>query len=107
MSYDVSLTIDTGGTELAYVGGGWNYTSNCVPMWRTAGADLNGFHGKPAGDCLPVLEAAIKRMEDDPNTFRVMDPPNGWGSYDTLLPALRELAAQLRAHAKATVEVSH
>jgi len=106
VSYDIDLTVDTGGPEPACVGRGWNYTSNCARMWRLAGADLAEFHGKPAADCLPILVAAIRRMEDDPAPFRALDPANGWGSYDSLLPALRDLADQFRAHPKATVAVS-
>ncbi|MFG3709500.1 hypothetical protein [Micromonospora sp. NPDC047730] len=106
MSYDIWLNIDTGGPEPATVWDSFNYTSNCGPMWRAAGADLAAFDGEPAGECLPILTAAIKRMEDDPATYRAMDPPNGWGSYDSLLPALRRLADGFRSHPKATVRVS-
>ncbi len=106
MSYDIYLTIDTGGPEHALVTDGWNYTSNCAPMWRQAGADLATFHARKAGDCLPVLDAAIAAMRADPDTFRKMDPPNGWGSYDSLLPQLEALAEDLRRHPNATVAVS-
>lgn len=106
MSYDVDLVIRTGGEDLASVGWGWNYTSNCSPMWREAGANLADFHGKLASDCLPVLQSAIQTLRADPKRFTSMNPPNGWGSYETLLPALEELAAQFAGHPKATVQVS-
>ena len=105
MSYDISLTVDTGGTEPAAVWDGWNYTTNCARMWRKAGADLAEFDGGVAGECLPVLEAAITEMAANPAEYTAMNPPNGWGSYESLLPALRELAAGFRAHPKATVRV--
>lgn len=100
MSYDIRLTIDTGGSEPATVWDGWNYTSNIAPMWRHAGADLAEFHGKKAGECAPLLAAAIERMEADPETYLAMNPPNGWGSYEGLLRALRDLLAALRAHSE-------
>ena len=107
MSYDISLSIDTGGDEPACLPDlCWNYTGNCARMWRAAGADLAEFHHKLAGDCLLDLEAAIRALCADPARFKEMDPPNGWGSYDTLLPALVELADAFRRHPKATVEVS-
>ena len=108
MSYDISLVIDTGGLAPATIGGAdfWNYTSNCARMWRLAGADLAEFDGKTAGACLIVLEAAVMTMKRDPLPYLALNPDNGWGSYDTLLPALDELAAMFRAHPKATVVVS-
>jgi hypothetical protein len=107
LSYDVSLAIDTGGEDPAALDLWWNYTSNCAPMWHRAGADLATFHGKPASECLPILEAAVAAMCADPEVFKAMDPPNGWGSYETLLPRLVDLADAFRKHPKATVQVSH
>jgi hypothetical protein len=106
MSYDIWLLMDTGGPEPATVWDGWNYTSNCGPMWRQAGADLAEFEGKTAGECLPILRAAIEELQAHPIKYKAMDPPNGWGSYDTLVPALDELADGFSRHPKATVRVS-
>lgn len=106
MSYDIYLTIDTGGESPAYVGRDWNYTSNCGPMWRAAGAELAEFHGKPASECIPVLQAAITELEANPEKYRAMDSPNGWGVYDRLVPALTRLLENFQAHPRATVEVS-
>lgn len=105
MSYDIWLTIDTGGPEPATVGEDWNFTSNCGPMWRAAGADLAEFEGRKAAECIPILDAAIKDLQANPDKYRVMDPPNGWGSYDDLVPRLEVLAQQFRYHPKATVRV--
>jgi hypothetical protein len=107
LSYDISLTVDTGGEEPAVIGDlDWNYTSNCGPMWRAAGADLAEFDGKPAGDCFPILVDAIAEMRDNPGKYKEMAPPNGWGSYTSLLPALRELAEAFERHPRAIVRVS-
>jgi hypothetical protein len=105
MSYDVCLEIDTGGPEPVAVAD-WNYTSNCAPMWRKAGADLREFDGQQASDCLPVLNTAITRMAVDRATYEAMEPSNGWGTYNTVLPALRALSSELAAHPEATVRVS-
>jgi len=94
MSYDISLMMDTGGPELVMVES-WNYTSNCAPMWRLAGADLADFEGKTSAECLPSLKAAINVMAGDPARFKAMNPPNGWGDYDSLLKALTELAESM------------
>lgn len=106
MSYDIWLTIDTGGPSPAEVGRSWNFTSNCVPMWRAAGADLAEFAGKTAGQCIPTLADAIAQMTRDPATYKAMDAPNGWGTYDTLMPALGRLLDDFKSHPLATVHVS-
>ena len=106
MSYSISLDIDTGGPEPAVVGRDWNYTTNCAPMWREAGADLAEYDGKLAGACVPSLSNAIDVMRLESARFKAMNPENGWGSYDSLLPALDKLLSNFRAHPLATVRVS-
>lgn len=76
----------------------WNYTSNCAPMWRKAGADLAKFEGKPAGECAPILSSAIEAMEADPETYRAMNPSNGWGDYDSLVASLKRLLEGLQGN---------
>lgn len=105
MSYDVWLEIDTGGPEPVAITE-WNYTSNCAAMWRHAGADLAEFDGLEGGEAAFLLAPAIARMEIDPEAYQAMNPKNGWGSYRTLVPALKELLTQFRAHPRATVKVS-
>jgi hypothetical protein len=106
VSYDIQLVIDTGGPEPAPIGHGWNYTANCAPMWRAAGIDFAAISGSTVYMVTPDLECAIETLKAAPERFRTMDPPNGWGSYDTLLPALEELLAEWKRHPMATVEVS-
>lgn len=108
MSYDIGLKRKPcptcGDVEEPHLD--WNYTSNCARMWCSAGADLADFHDKPAGDCANILADAITTMERDPDRFRAMNALNGWGTFDNLLPALRELLAALRRYPTAIVKVS-
>jgi hypothetical protein len=106
VSYDVWLTIDTGGPVPAIVTESRNMTSNVAPMWRAAGAQLHDFHGEPANLCAPALRDAIARMLADPDTYRAMAPANGWGSYDGCIRYLQALADDFEAHPLATVAVS-
>lgn len=106
MSYDIWLTIDTGGPEPATVYDDWNYTSNCGPMWRLAGADLAEFDGKTAQECRGDLWNAIQDMKANPAKYEALNPENGWGSLDTLVPALERLSEAFARHPKATVRVS-
>lgn len=71
----------------------FNYTSNVAPMIYRAleGAGigleaeerwwqrLDGMSGPEGRD---FLDAVITQLEADPERFRAMNPPNGWGCYD-------------------------
>lgn len=73
-----------------------NYTHNVNPMIRRAAGAvgvstdwwhcLDGIHGAEGA---AWLSAVISELEAHPDRYRMMDPPNNWGSYDTLLPVLR------------------
>ena len=105
MSYDISLQADLGGPEPIMVSDGWNYTSNCSPMWRLAGADLAAYHGYAAAECIPSLRAAIADMEANPEKYEGLNPENGWGSRAALVPALKELLRQFESAPLAKVRV--
>lgn len=115
MSLDVYLEfeIDTGGPELrTFCVFEANYTHNCSRMAQEAGIyhhvwrpeQLEGV--KVAGDIIEPLRSGIKAMEDDPKRFIALNPPNGWGSYDTFLPWLREYLRACIENPKATIRVS-
>ena len=94
MSYDVDVVCPHCGRG---DGAGWNYTSNMGPAWREAGADLADFNGKLASGCAPILSRAIEVMAANREEYaRRFDASNGWGSMDTLIPALRELLATMQ-----------
>ena len=101
MSYDVWLEDDEGGGTV----GDWNYTSNCAPMWREAGCDLSKFSGLAAKTLAGELMKSVTVMVLYPKKYKAMNPDNGWGTYDTLLPALVELAMMCSQHPNMTVRV--
>lgn len=107
MSYDVWLEIDTGGGEGHQV---WdtNYTSNCSRMWYHASSDgegVAGFHDRNAGDCVALLDDMIGAMEDDPDTYRKMNPANGWGDFDSQLQWLKDMRDAFARHHRCTVKI--
>src|ERR1051326_392138 len=104
MSYSLWVEMDAGGSE-PMTAGSWNYTSNCALMWREAGADLAEFDGRKAKDCLTFVIDAVAELKANPKKYRAMDPPNGWGSYDSLLPAIVELGELFVQYPEATVRV--
>lgn len=75
-----------------------NYTFNVAPMFYDAIGEygIRGLNERTGEACLPVLEAAIRKMEENPGHYRVMNPPNGWGDYDGALNLLKELASWCR-----------
>lgn len=108
MSYDVYLEPFTSDDPTAP---GWlgNMTSNVAPMWQLAlnGVPLKAFHRAPCVEAAGPLAAAVRRMEADPDTYRALNPPNGWGNYDGALRYLRTLAEACAANPACRIEVSH
>jgi hypothetical protein len=99
VSWDADLSCAACGCD---GGNAWNYTSNTNPMVNAILADagydgpsawwthLNGMTGE---ESRPFLDLIIQGLEADPDRFRAMNPPNGWGSYDNLLATLHEMRA--------------
>lgn len=94
MSWDVWLTCDSCGHQVFET----NNTHNVNPMIRAA-AEAAEVDAEiwPYGWELPGPEGAywldrvITELEARPATYEAMNPPNGWGSYDDLLPTLRAM----------------
>ena len=105
MSYDISLSIDTGIGNMSQVED-WNYTSNVAPMWREAGVDLRELNGKAATLCAPLLSIAILEMERNPDKYQAMNPANGWGDSDGCLSLLTMIRDACLLHPMAVLEVS-
>lgn len=85
-----------------------NYTHNCNTMADAAGVyhavwrpEENGI--TKAAQMIPILEAGIANMEREPAKYRLLNPENGWGSYDTFLPWLRRYLEACREHPEADV----
>lgn len=110
MSLDIYLEmdLDTGGATPEVINlYSANYTHNACRMWERAGVydALYMSDGRLAGEVVATLWAGVARMTDDPAGFEALNPPNGWGSYATALPWLREVATAFRSHPKARIKV--
>lgn len=103
MGWDVWGDIDTGGDGLTRVTESFGYTHNCNPMLRAVGIDWREMHGKPLAEVWPVVAQGAIALRSDTAKFRAMNPPNGWGSYDTLLPVLDRIVDEFARHPKATL----
>jgi hypothetical protein len=47
--------------------------------------------GATGADGRELLGRIVSEFEANPDKYRAMDSPNGWGTYDHLLPVLREM----------------
>ena len=85
-----------------------NITYNVTAMWKRAGCygALYESGGKRARDILPTLESAYEHMRDNPRAYEVLNPLNGWGSYETALPWLWRLMVACREYPDAVIGVS-
>jgi hypothetical protein len=106
MSHDVYLEIDTGGSEPVTVFSS-NYTSNVSGMWAEAlGFPLADLHGRTASDAIPDLRRAASHMANNPETYKAMNPPNGWGNYEGARDYLAEILGACLDNPKTTIAVS-
>jgi hypothetical protein len=96
MGWTAGLHDDRGHLE-----GDWQYTYNTSRMVylaldrneytfdeRNWIMHLNEMTGAEGAEFLGLV---IKEMEGDPEAFRALDPPNGWGDYDGMLRVLKEM----------------
>lgn len=90
----------------------WGYTYNISGMIRDAariagvyseGHMLEGIEGR-AGNYVEKLDKIITALKSTPDKYRAMNPSNGWGSYEELIPHLEKLLGALREWPDATVK---
>lgn len=113
MSLDVYLKfeIDTGGKPFDAEVFSANYTHNCNTMAEAAG--IYKYVWRPdecpdvkcAGDLIVPLQRGINEMVSNPAKYIAMNPPNGWGSYETFLPWLQNYRQACVDYPKAQVGV--
>ena len=107
MSLDISLICKECGRG-CYEG---NVTHNLGGMANAAGvydclwrAPENGF--KDAQQLVYPIEKAILSMEENPEKFKIFNPPNGWGNYNGFLEWLKELVTSCKEYPNARIETN-
>lgn len=101
MSWDAHLYTTCSGKEVPIPGtGDWNYTYNTCGMVNRALMNAYGLEHKgwreelnclSGADGANLLTKIIDELASAPEQYRSMNPPNGWGDYDSLLNQLREM----------------
>lgn len=107
MSYDIDLTIDTGGDYHASVEDVGNYTCNVSPMYRKAFGDegINSFNGLTGLEACERLKDGIHHMIINKEKYEKLNPENGWGDYHGALFYLQKLMLACLKHPKATIRI--
>lgn len=108
MSWDIWLAVDVDGQSVELPDTWRNYTHNCNRMVRDAGLEEWPYEvaGWSADRLGRRLADTIECLERDPEKYRAMNPANGWGDYDSLLVALREVLASCERYPSARVGMS-
>jgi hypothetical protein len=84
------------------------YTHNTNKMIRAAGDGSSPYEwdGMAAPALAALLDVVGNELASKPEVYGQYDPPNGWGSRETLLPLLRAIADDCREFPAATVRMS-
>lgn len=108
MSFSVRLTVKVSSNPHveAFTVFERNYTSNVFPMMREAGIVWGEYHEMSAAQVAPDLHGCIDTMESYPDTYRALNPENGWGDYEDCLDFLKDVEVACWMYDKATVHVS-
>lgn len=95
MSWDVELEAVIDGHPVTLVES-VNYTHNCNGMIRDAGFAEWPYEidGMLSDVFTRKLGSAIYNLKADPRRYQAMNPENGWGSYETLLPVLERILVE-------------
>lgn len=57
-----------------------------------------------AADIVDTLRAGLAALRADPDRFRALNPPNGWGRYEGLVECVAEYLAACEANPTARIE---
>lgn len=88
-----------------------NITHNLNGMAKEAG--LYHFLWRPdeigvttAKQLIEPLKIGLALLESDPERFRKLNPPNGWGTYEGLVEVVRDYLEACEKYQDARIEVS-
>ena len=82
MSYDMQIAHED-----------FNYTYNVSPMWYDAirKTGIRTHYGMTGKQALVPLRKIRQHMEDNRTRLLKLNPPNGWGNYDSALSFVNDL----------------
>jgi len=105
MSLDLYQHCDHCGSDLESV----NVTYNLGKMWYAAAAaagidqhKLIQIEGLTGIEAKLIVRGVLDELMSDPETYRAMNPGNGWGSYEGLVEVAKTVYAACDDHPSAT-----
>jgi hypothetical protein len=79
-------------------------TYNLSPMLREAGMPpWATFDGLTASEASHIWRNVREKLLGDPDHYKTLNPPNGWGTYDGLVAQLDIMIEQCIRHPRLTV----
>lgn len=125
MSYDIWLEARLGGEGTVRIEAPGNITYNVDPMFALAlgrnaedgiqngyellidrkGPALSPLQGKRAGDCVRLLQSAVRDMKAHADEYERLNPENGGGDYEGALGYSESFADACRRYPRAIVEM--
>ena len=107
MSWDVWLETEVDGHAVELVDS-INYTHNCNGMIRDAGFAEWPYElgGMTSAEFCAKLNDTLHTLRANRAKYEAMNPENGWGSYDSLLPVLTEILDKFSRFPSGEVKVS-
>lgn len=110
MSWDVYISIDTGSDEYATIWSG-NHTWNIAPMFYKAFEStgnkegLRSLDGQKCSVVTSVIQMALDHMKNNPDEYEILNPKNGWGSYESAMGFLGDILENCVKHPLCTIFV--
>ena len=85
-----------------------SYTHNVVPMWHKAKIydELYNNDGKHPKEIVDALRRGLKDMQEYPEEYKLLNPENGWGSYDTAMKFLSAIIVACEKYPDAIIRIS-
>jgi len=85
-----------------------NITHNVSPMWRKTEIfdELYESHGKQPKEIVYKLEQGLLMMQIHSEDFKLLNPKNGWGSYENAIKFLSEVIEACKLYPEAKVRIS-
>lgn len=106
MSYDIYLTIDTGGAY-PFLVESWTPTYNFGEIFHQAlGRPIQDLDGMTAADAAPMLWGAVKDLRERPELYKLYEKSAEWGSVGGARTILDTIAMACDAHPKTTFRAS-
>ena len=88
MSYDLDFKAPCCGANTDSI----NITYNLQPMMFEAGVGVSEhLEGKTGAEVALLITKALIDMQLNRDKYTKLNPPNGWGSYESLIEALTRL----------------